>query len=402
MRQAISYKKCYNITMEKLTFILICHFGLEKVLKAEVRKLGLELGEVTDGEVKAIGTLTDIPRLIFNLRTCERVMIELASFKAMEPDELLNNAMNVEIEKFVPIDGQFLITKANQDKNSVLKSSQANQKTVKKAFVERMKKVYKANILTESRGKYPFRVKFNKNICSIRLDTTGDSLHKRGYRIKSGLAPIEETLAAALIKLSDFNKDKILIDPFCGSGTIPIEAAMIASNIPPSVDRAFVSETWDVIPKEAWKEARKEALSNINQERLNAKEIKIFGFDIDSTMIKIAKENAERADVLDMIHFETCAVKDFANLKCLNDLTSGIILSNPPYGERLEDKETIIPIYKDLKNSYDVLNKNNKNFDMHIITSFEDATKYLGKESKNRKLYNGMIKTYLYSYIKNS
>lgn len=388
--------------MEKSTFILICHFGLEKVLKAEVRKLGLELGEVTDGEVKAIGTFTDIPRLNFNLRTCERVMIELTSFKAIEPDELLNNAMNVEIEKFVPIDGEFLITKANQDKNSVLKSSQANQKTVKKAFVERMKKVYKTNVLTESRGKYPFRVKFNKNICSIRLDTTGDSLHKRGYRIKSGLAPIEETLAAALIKLSDFNKDKILIDPFCGSGTIPIEAAMIASNIPPSVDRAFVSETWDVIPKEAWKEARKEALSNINQERLNAKEIKIFGFDIDPTMIKIAKENAERADVLDMIHFEACAVKDFANLKCLNDLISGIILSNPPYGERLEDKETIIPIYKDLKNSYDALNNNNKNFDMHIITSFEDATKYLGKESKNRKLYNGMIKTYLYSYIKNS
>ena len=388
--------------MEKLTFILICHFGLEKVLKAEVRKLGLELGEVTDGEVKAIGTLTDIPRLNFNLRTCERVMIELTSFKVIEPDELLNNAMKVEIEKFVPIDGEFLITKANQDKNSVLKSSQANQKTVKKAFVERMKKVYKTNVLTESRGKYPFRVKFNKNICSIRLDTTGDSLHKRGYRIKSGLAPIEETLAAALIKLSDFNKDKILIDPFCGSGTIPIEAAMIASNIPPSVDRAFVSETWDVIPKEAWKEARKEALSNINQERLNAKEIKIFGFDIDPTMIKVAKENAERADVLDMIHFETCAVKDFANLQCLNDLTSGIILSNPPYGERLEDKETIIPIYKDLKKSYDSLNINNKNFDMHIITSFEDATKYLGKESKNRKLYNGMIKTYLYSYIKNS
>ena len=388
--------------MEKITFILVCHFGLEKVLKAEVRKLGLELGEVTDGEVKVIGTLNDIPRLNFNLRTSERVMIEISTFKASEPDELLYNANLCEIEKYVPVDGEFLITKANQDKNSVLKSSQANQKTVKKAFVERMKKVYKTNVLTESRGKYLFRVKFNKNICSIRLDTTGDSLHKRGYRIKSGLAPIEETLAAALIKLSDFNKDKILIDPFCGSGTIPIEAAMIASNIPPSVDRAFVSETWDVIPKEAWKEARKEALSNINQERLNAKEIKIFGFDIDSNMIKIAKENAERADVSQMIHFETCAVKDFANMKCLDNLTNGIILSNPPYGERLEDEKSIIPIYKDLKSSYDSLNKNNKNFDMYIITSFEDATKYLGKESKNRKLYNGMIKTYLYSYIKNS
>lgn len=383
---------------DKITFILICHFGLEKVLKNEIRKLGLELGEVTDGEVKTIGSIADIPRLNYNLRTCERVMIEISTFKATKPDELLENAKLCEIEKYVPVDGEFLITKANQDKNSLLKSSQANQKTVKKAFVERLKDVYNTSILTETRGKYPFRVKFNKNICSIRLDTTGDSLHKRGYRIKSGLAPIEETLAAALIKLAEFKKDKILIDPFCGSGTIPIEAAMIASNIPPSVDRAFVSETWDVIDKKYWKDARAEVLENINQERLSAKEIKIFGFDIDSNMINIAKENAERADVNHMIHFETCPVKDFADLKCIKDLSGGIVLSNPPYGERLEDKESIIPIYKDLKMSYDKL----KDFDMHIITSFEDATKYLGKETKNRKLYNGMIKTYLYSYISNN
>ena len=382
---------------DKIIFILICHFGLEKILKSEVRKLGLELGEVTDGEVKAIGNISDIPRLNFNLRTCERVMIEISTFKAIEPDELLENAKMCEIEKFVPVDGEFLITKANQDKNSVLKSSQANQKTVKKAFVERLKKVYKIDILSESRGKYPFRVKFNKNICSIRLDTTGDSLHKRGYRIKSGIAPIEETLAAALIKVTEFNKDKILIDPFCGSGTIPIEAAMIASNIPPSVDRAFVSETWDVIDKKYWKDARVEALENINQERLNAKDIKIFGFDIDSNMIKIAKENAERADVANILHFETCPVKDFYKIDSLKNIDSGIILSNPPYGERLEDKKTIVPIYRDLKNSFDALIASKRVFDMHIITSFVDAPKYLGKETKNRKLYNGMIKTYLYS-----
>lgn len=381
--------------MDKLTFILICHFGLEKVLKSEVRKLGLELAEGTDGEVKAIGTIADIPRLNFNLRTCERVMIEIASFKAMEPDELLENARLCEIEKFVPVDGEFLVTKANQDKNSILRSSQANQKTVKRAFVDRLKKVYNTQVLTEIRGKYPFRVKFYKNVCSIRLDTTGDSLHKRGYRIKAGLAPIEETLAAALIKLTEFSKDKVLIDPFCGSGTIPIEAAMIASNIPPSVDRAFVSETWDVIAKEYWKKARMEALENINQERLAMKEIKIFGFDIDPNMVRIAKENAERADVADLVHFETCPVKDFWNLSCVRELVGGIILSNPPYGERLEDRETIVPIYKDLKEAFNKM----KSFDMHVITSFEETTKILGKETKNRKLYNGMIKTYLYSYI---
>ena len=381
--------------MDKLTFILICHFGLEKVLKSEIRKLGLEISEVTDGEIKAIGTIDDIPRLNFNLRTAERVMIEISTFKAVEPDELLENARKCEIEKFVPVDGEFLVTKANQDKNSVLKSSQANQKTVKKAFVERLKKVYNTSILTETRGKYPFRVKFNKNICSIRLDTTGDSLHKRGYRIKSGLAPIEETLAAALIKLSEFRKDSILIDPFCGSGTIPIETALIASNIPPSADRAFVSETWDAISRDSWKKARAEALENINQERLAMKEIKIFGFDIDPQMIRIAQENAERADVADLIHFETCPVKDFWNLECVKNLDGGIILSNPPYGERLEDKKTIANIYRDLKFAYDKI----KNFDMHIITSYEDTTKILGKETKNRKIYNGMIKTYLYSYM---
>lgn len=384
--------------MDKLTFILICHFGLEKVLKSEIRKLGLEISEVTDGEVKAIGTIDDIPRLNFNLRTCERVMIEISTFKAVEPNELLENARLCEIEKFVPVDGEFLVTKANQDKNSALRSSQANQKTVKRAFVDRLKKVYNTSVLTETRGKYPFRVKFNKNICSIRLDTTGDSLHKRGYRIKSGLAPIEETLAAALVKLAEFRKDSVLIDPFCGSGTIPIEAALIASNIPPSVDRAFVSETWDVIPRDSWKKARAESLENINQERLGMKEIKIFGFDIDLQMIRIAKENAERADVGELIHFEACPVKDFWNLDCVKNLEGGIILSNPPYGERLEDRESVVPIYKDLKFAYEKM----KNFDMNIITSFEDATKILGKETKNRKLYNGMIKTYLYSYLVNS
>ena len=384
--------------MDKLTFIIICHFGLEKVLKSEVRKLGLELLEGSDGEVRALGSLSDIPRLNFNLRTAERVMIEVANFKAATFDELYENVKKTNIERFVPIDGQFLITKANQDKNSILHSSTSIQSIVKKAMVDRLKDKYKTLVLTEERGKYPFRVKFNKNICSLRLDTTGDSLHKRGYRIKAGLAPIEETLAAALVKLTSFNKDSALIDPFCGSGTILIEAAMIAGNIPPSIDRAFVSETWDSIEKNEWKKAHDESLSKIDKERINSKDIKIFGFDIDPNMIKIAKENAKRAGVENLIHFEACPVKEFYKLDCIKNVDSGIILSNPPYGERLNDKEAIIPIYEDLKNSYKSLIDSGKNFDMHIITSFEDAPKIIGKETKNRKLYNGMIKTYLYSY----
>ena len=383
--------------MNDLTYIFVCHFGLEKVLKSEVRKLGLELLEGSDGEVKAKGSLEDIPRLNFNLRTAERVMIEVANFKATTFDELYENVKKTNIERFVPVDGQFIITKANQDKNSILHSSTSIQSIVKKAMVDRLKGYYKTETLTEERGKYPFRVKFNKNICSLRLDTTGDSLHKRGYRIKAGLAPIEETLAAALVKLTSFNKEKVLIDPFCGSGTIPIEAAMIAGNIPPSVDRAFVSETWDFVSKEDWDKAHEEALSKIDNERLNNKDIKIFGFDIDPNMIKISYDNAKRAGVDKLIHFETCSVDKFSELPCLTSLKEGIILTNPPYGERMEDRETVGTIYKDLKLSYDRLDS----FDMHLITSYENTEKIIGKATKNRKLYNGMIKTYLYSYLNN-
>ena len=376
------------------TFILICHFGLEKILKSELKKLGFSILDVTDGEVKIIGHLSDIPKLNYNLRTCERVMIELSKFEARISDDLYNGALNTPIEDLVPVDGEFLVTKANQDKNSNLKSSSANQKTVKKAFVERLLRTYKTDVLTESRGKYPFRVKFNKNICSIRLDTTGDSLHKRGYRIKSGLAPIEETLAAALVELVDFKKDSILVDPFCGSGTILIEAAMIAANIPPSVDRAFVSETWDVIDKNVWKDERKKAIENIDSERLKFGDIKIFGFDIDKNMISVSKDNAVRAGVDKLISFETLDVKNLGDNEKIKKYNNIIIITNPPYGERLNNKDDIEPIYKSLKTSFDKLH----GAELHVITPYEHMPRIFGKEIKNRKIYNGMIKTYLYSY----
>ena len=382
--------------MEKIIYILICHFGLEKVLKSEIKKLGLEILEVRDGEIMVAGQIKDIPRLNYNLRTCERVMIEVHKFEAIKPDDLFYNAMEAEIEKYVPEEGAFPVTKANQDKNSILRSSMANQKTVKKAFVERLKRIYKKEILSESRGEYPFRVKFYKNICSLRLDTTGESLHKRGYRKIAGVAPIEETLAAALVKLTDLKKDGILIDPFCGSGTIPIEAAQIVGNIPPGIDRKFISESWDIIEKKYWEEARLEAKEHIDRDRIKMKDILIYGFDIDGDILKIAKENAKKAGVEKLIRFDKCDVKDLYNNDYIKMLKDGIILTNPPYGERLENKETIIPIYKDLKKSYDNLNS----FDMHIITPFEDMQKIFGKETRNRKIYNGMIKTYLYSYIK--
>ena len=391
--------------MIKLKFVLICHFGLEKVLKQEVRKLGLEICDVTDGEVKVWGGISDIPRLNFNLRTCERVMIEINNFNAVTFEELFYNVKNSQIEDFVPVDGEFIITKANQDKNSILHSSTSIQSITKKAMVERLKFKYKTNVLNENRGKYPFRVKFNKNNCSLRLDTTGDSLHKRGYRIKSGLAPIEETLAAALVKLVEFNNNKVLIDPFCGSGTIPIEAAMISMNMPPSIDRAFVSETWDVINPNMWSDARDEAIKLIRKNDDKISLIKIFGFDIDSKMIEISKGNALRAGASDNIHFETCSIRNLIEnntfKKIINISTNEnndvIILCNPPYGERLEDKNKVELIYRDLQYFYEKTN----NINLHLITSYDRTEAILGKATKNRKIYNGMIKTYLYSYLKN-
>lgn len=397
--------------MEKLVLISICHFGLERVLKNEIRRLGLEVTEVTDGEIKALGEFKDIPRLNFNLRTAERVMIEIGNFRATTFEELFENVKKLSIENFVPVEGNFPITKANQDKNSKLHSSTSIQSIVKKAMVERLKDAYKTNLLSEDKGKYPFRVKMYKDVASIRLDTTGDSLHKRGYRIKAGLAPIEETLAASLIKLTGFadkmkdgrkyDKEKdILVDAFCGSGTIPIEAAMIKAGIPASIDRAFVSETWShLINKKMWDDAKEEALSKIDKEKIQNSDIRIFGFDIDPDMIKIARENAVRAGVDKMIHFETIPVKDLSNAKVIRNLdkeSEKMIITNPPYGERLEDKEKVIPIYKDLKDTFSKLS----DFELHFITSYEDAEKQVGKATKNRKIYNGMIKTYFYSYTK--
>ena len=379
-----------------LKFILVCHFGLEKVLKNEVRKLGLSIDEVVDGEVRAIGSIKDIPRLNINLRTCERVLIEISNFTATTFEELFQNAHNSNIEMFVPIDGSFNIAKANQDKNSILHSSQSIQSIVKKAFVERLKTVYNTSVLTEDKEKYNFRVKFNKNICSIRLDTTGDSLHKRGYRIKSGIAPIEETLAASLIKITDFTDT--LVDPFCGSGTIPIEAAMIRANIPPSLDRAFISEPWGIIPKKYWNEAIDEAKDNIDTKAQKDKYCKIYAFDIDKKMINISIDNAKRAGVHNLIDFRASDVKDFYKVREIQNLKNIIIVTNPPYGERLNDKLTIKPIYENFKKSIDVLKNNSNLKSLNIITAYEEIKKIFGRETKNRKIYNGMIKTYFYTY----
>lgn len=383
------------MAINNLKFVLPCHFGLESVLKREVRKLNLEIDNVFDGEVRVIGNLKDISRLNLNIKTAERVLIEVGQFEAKTFDDLYNGIYNLSFEDFIPVNGFFPITKANQDKNSILHSQSAIQSITKKAIVERLKKVYKTNELLEDFSKYPIRVKFNKNIASIRLDTTGDSLHKRGYRIKSGLAPIEETLAAALIFLTNKNNDEIFIDPFCGSGTFAIEKALISSNIPILINRAFLFESWgNLIDCIKYEDAVEEVKKYINYDYIekHKNNPNIYAYDIDENMINIAKENAKRAGVEDLIIFKTSSIKQLS--KELNS-TEGIILTNPPYGERLNNKNELYPIYESLY----LLYKNN-NFDLNVITNYDEITRIFGREDKNRKIYNGMLKTYLYTYKK--
>ena len=376
---------------DTLTVVLPCHFGLEKITKNELIKLGYDIDNVVDGEVKIKCSFSDIPILNINLRTVERVLIEIKQFEATTFEELYQNVLSIPLELLMPSDANFIIAKANHDKNSILHSPTAIQSIVKKAMVDRLKNYYKVNTLSEEGKLFSYRVKFNKNTCSLRLDTTGNSLHKRGYRIKASNAPISETLASAIIMLSYFNKDRVLLDPFCGSGTFAIEAALISANIAPGINRAFTSETWKhLIDKKLWLDEVENAKSKINKDIFNDKNIKIYGSDIDNKMISISIDNAKRANVLHMIDFKNVQCKDVINMN-----KNGFLITNPPYGERLEDVESLIPIYKDLKNLYNRLD----NWSMFIISSFADTNKYLGKEDKNRKLYNGMIKTYLYQYL---
>lgn len=371
------------------TFELIapCHFGLESVLKREIYDLGYDISSVEDGKVTFVGDAEAITRANINLRTTERILLKVGQFKAVTFTELFDQTKELPWEEFIPKNGKFWVTKANSV-NSKLFSSSDIQSIVKKAIVERLKIKYRANWFEEDGESYPIRVTIMKDIVTIGLDTTGVSLHKRGYRPVAGKAPISETLAAALIKLTPWNKDRILVDPFCGSGTFAIEAAMMAANIAPGVDRNFVAEKWtNFIDKSLWQEARDEA---IDLENIDI-ETEIQAYDIDDEVLKKARINAKRARVDHLIHFQN---RDVANLS--HHGKYGFIITNPPYGERLEDKKTLPAIYTNFGKQAALLDT----WSIYMITSYEEACKYFGRKAdKNRKIYNGMLKTYFYSFI---
>ena len=373
--------------MRTFDILVPCHFGLEAVLKREIYDLGYEITKVEDGRVTFEGDEEAVCRANIFLRTAERVMIQVGRFKATTFEELFQGIRNLPWEEYIPEDGKFWVKKASSI-NSKLFSPSDIQSIAKKAMVERMKQKYHKEWFKEDGAAYPVRIFLLKDEVTVALDTSGDSLHKRGYRTMTSKAPLTETLAASLIMLTPWRKDRILVDPFCGSGTFPIEAAMIAANIAPGMNRDFTAEEWtNMIDRKLWYECVKEAEDMID----TTVKVDIQGYDIDGDVIKAARENAKRAGVEHMIHFQQRAVADLSHPK-----KYGFIITNPPYGERLEDKADLPELYTQIGQAYQRLDS----WSMFLITSYTDTEKYIGRKAdKNRKIYNGMLKTYFYQFL---
>lgn len=373
--------------MRQWELIALCHFGLEAVLKREIMDLGYEISQVEDGKVIFYGDEQAVAYANMFLRTAERILLKVGQFSACTYDELFENTKALPWEEYIPANGKFWIKKASSIKSKLFSPSDI-QSIMKKAMVERLKKKYKKEWFEEDGASFPVRVSLMKNVVTVAIDTTGVSLHKRGYRKLQSKAPISETLAAALIMLTPWKKDRILVDPFCGSGTFLIEAAMMASNIAPGINRSFLAEDWkELIPRKHWYDALEEA-----QDLVDANlDMDLQGFDIDGEVVKNARENAAAAGVDHLIHFQQ---REVANLR--HPKKYGFIITNPPYGERLEDKKMLPDLYRQIGQVYQGLDS----WSMFLITSYEDAERYIGRKAdKNRKIYNGMIRTYYYQYL---
>ena len=373
--------------MRKLELIAPCHFGLEAILKREIQNLGYEIERVEDGRITFLADMAGIARSNIFLRTADRILLQAARFHAETFDELFEGIKAIPWEEYLTEDARFWVTKASTTKSKLF-SAPDIQSIAKKAMVERMKQKYHKNWFQETGASYPVRIFLLKDEVTVGLDTSGEPLHKRGYRQLTSKAPLTETLAAALIMLTPWRKDRILVDPFCGSGTIPIEAAMIGANIAPGMNRSFTSENWkNLIAKKNWYEAIQEANDLID----DSVSMDIQGYDIDGRMIRAARQNAEDAGVDHLIHLQQREVKELSHPK-----KYGFIITNPPYGERLEEKEDLPELYRQIGQAFDKLDTWSK----YLITSYEDAEKYIGKKAnKNRKIYNGMLKTYYYQFL---
>lgn len=373
--------------MKMYQLVAPCHFGLEAVLKREIYDLGYEITQVEDGRVTFEGDAEAICRANVFLRTAERVLLLVGRFRATTFDELFEGVKALPWEEYLPKDAKFWVKKASSIKSKLFSSSDI-QSIVKKAVVERLKREYEVEWFPEEGAAYPIRVFLLKDEVMVTLDTSGESLHKRGYRTMTSKAPLTETLAAALLMLTPWKADRIFVDPFCGSGTFPIEAAMMAANIAPGMHREFIAEQWtNLIDRKLWYETVEEAEEMVD----TSVSVDIQGYDIDGEVVKAARENAKRAGVADMIHFQERPVSELRHPK-----KYGFIVTNPPYGERLEDKKDLPELYTQIGEAY----RNLDSWSMYMITSYEDTEKYIGRKAdKNRKIYNGMLKTYFYQFM---
>ena len=321
------------------------------------------------------------------LRTAERVLLQVGRFQAESFDELFEKIKALPWEDYIPANGKFWVTKATSVKSRLFSPSDI-QSIVKKAMVERLKQHYGVSWFPEDGAAYPVRITFLKDEAVVGIDTSGVSLHKRGYRKLASKAPITETLAAALLMLTPWKGDRILVDPFCGCGTFPIEAAMMAANMAPGVNRSFTAEEWkNLVDRKLWYEAVTEA-GGLLREDIRTD---IQGYDIDPDMVKAARENAREAGVDHLIHFQARPVSELRHPK-----KYGFLVTNPPYGERLEEKAALPGLYREIGEAFARLDS----WSMYLITGYEDAERYIGRKAdRNRKIYNGMLKTYFYQYL---
>ncbi len=369
----------------KLELIATATFGLEAVVKREIEALGYKILKTEDGKVTYMGDERAIVRSNLWLRSADRVLLKMAEFTAVEFEELFQQTKALAWEELIPVDGKFTVTGTSV--KSKLHSVPACQKIVKKAIVERLKEFYGIEVFEETGAEYTVKATLLKDRVTLTVDTSGVGLHKRGYRVCDVAAPIKETLAAAMIQLSFWRKDRILLDPCTGSGTIPIEAAMIARNIAPGLNRSFACQEWEFIDEKLWKEEKKAAFESIDYDS----ELKIYGFDINRKAVDAAKENAEEAGVDDCIIFKKA---DASKLRPIGE--NGIIVTNPPYGERIGEEEEIRQIYDGFNRFF----KENPDWSLFMITTDKEAEeKVMGREAnRRRKLYNGRLETCYYQF----
>lgn len=364
--------------------IATCAAGIESIVGNELKHLGYKVN-VENGRVRFDGDVADIAKTNLWLRTADRIKIVVGKFTAKTFEELFQGVESLNWEEFLPLDAEFPV--AGKSQKSTLHNVPSVQAITKKAIVTKMSTVYhRRTKLPETGALYPIEVAINKDKVLITLDTTGSSLFKRGYRVNKGGAPLKENMAAALVLLARWYPEMPFVDPVCGSGTIPIEAALIGCNIAPGLKRNFAFENWDWVDKDIVKQAREQAQAAIKKDV----DLDISGYDIDGSMIEIAKENAVQAGVQDIVNFKQMAVKDFKT-----DKINGVIVANPPYGERLSDKEHVHQLYQQMGKLYQPLTSWSK----YILTSDLQFEQFYGtKATKRRKLYNGSLRTDFFQY----